>query len=155
MREKAIILERTVQNDLVTIAEIFTKIGAIQPDENTSEELLIVLAYHLHALYNAFENIFMQIAATFENNLDDQTGWHTQLLQRMTLDLTPIRPSVIDQEAYDPLDELRRFRHLFRHSYHIRLDANRLQLVQAKALTLQVVYLEQINLFLSFIRSLQ
>ncbi|MBX3060123.1 MAG: antitoxin, partial [Anaerolineae bacterium] len=141
MREKAIILERTIQNDLATIAEIYTRIAAIQPDVDASEESLIVLAYHLHALYNAFENIFLQIAATFENNLDDQSGWHTQLLQRMTLDLTPIRPAVIDQEAYDPLDELRRFRHLFRHSYHIRLDANRLQLVQAKALALQAVYL--------------
>ncbi|MCL4263000.1 MAG: hypothetical protein KJ069_07280 [Anaerolineae bacterium] len=155
MREKAIILERTVQNDLATIAEIYARIEVIQPDANASEEALIVLAYHLHALYNAFENIFLQIAAAFENNIDEQSGWHSQLLQRMTLDLMPIRPAVIDQEAYDPLDELRRFRHLFRHSYHIRLDANRLQLVQAKALALQTICLKQIQSFLNFVRSLQ
>lgn len=67
----------------------------------------------------------------------------------------PIRPAVINQETYEQLDELRRFRHVFRHSYHIRLDAMRLQLVRARAATLQAAYLEQIENFLNFLRSLQ
>ena len=36
----------------------------------------------------------------------DQAGWHRQLLERMRLDLTPIRPAVIDSEIYDKLDEM-------------------------------------------------
>lgn len=31
----------------------------------------------------------------------DKAGWHRELLQRMRLDLTPLRPAVIDAEAYD------------------------------------------------------
>ena len=48
---------------------------------------MIVIAYRLHSLYIAFENIFRNIAASFENHLD-QAGWHRQLLQRMRLDLS-------------------------------------------------------------------
>lgn len=155
MYEKAIILERSIQTDLDAIEETYAKIEGVQLDEKAGEEPLIVLAYHLHGLYNAFENIFLQIAAAFENNLSDQSGWHTQLLQRMTLNLTPIRPAIINQEAYEHLDELRRFRHVFRHSYHIKLDVTRLQLVQTKAMALQRIYLRQIETFLEFLRSLQ
>jgi DNA-binding CsgD family transcriptional regulator len=64
MREKAIILERSIQTDLVLIEEIYSKIEAIQLDEKAGEESLIVLAYHLHGLYNAFENIFLQYEKT-------------------------------------------------------------------------------------------
>lgn len=40
MREKAIILERTVQNDLATMAEIYARIEVIQPDADASAEAL-------------------------------------------------------------------------------------------------------------------
>ena len=78
-----------------------------------------MLAFRLHSLYNAFDNVFQNIAAAYENTPDDATRWHAQLLQRMRLDLMPVRPAVIDKAAYDALDELRRFRHLFRYAYDV------------------------------------
>jgi HepT-like protein len=51
--------------------------------ESEPQEKLIVFGYRLHSLYNAFENIFRNVAVAFENSLDDRTGWHHQLLQRM------------------------------------------------------------------------
>lgn len=107
MREKAIVLERSIQNDLKAIAEIYEAIGTPSITAATSETDLIVLAYRLHNLYNAFENIFQQIAIIFENSLDDPAHWHAQLLHRMQLDLMPMRPAVIDADAYEKLDELR------------------------------------------------
>jgi hypothetical protein len=41
------------------------------------------------------------------------------------------------------MDELRRFRHLFRHAYGIELDPLRLQLVLAKATVLRAIYGQQ------------
>jgi hypothetical protein len=154
MQQKAIILERTIQNDLATINEIYAKINGRTLD-SADENSLIVLAYRLHSLYSAFENIFHQVAKTFENHLDDQAGWHSQLLQRMQLDLTPIRPAVIDETAYESLDELRRFRHLFRSAYGVDLDPQRLQLVLDKALKLRTVYPQQIETFLEFLQTLK
>ncbi|MCB8942901.1 MAG: hypothetical protein H6658_03890 [Ardenticatenaceae bacterium] len=153
MNEKALILERSIQNDLQAIADIFARLEQVTLSDD--EETLIVIAYRLHSLYMAFENIFQQIATTFENNLGEKSGWHSQLLQRMKLDLTPIRPAVIDDTTYVALDELRRFRHLFRTNYNIDFDRERLQLVLKRAWQLHPLYEAQIGQFLNFLKSLQ
>ena len=114
---------------------------------------LIVSAYLLHNLYTAFENVFRNIAFAFENALDDRSGWHRQLLERMRLDLSPIRPAVIDDAAYVALDELLRFRHLFRSAYSARLDAGRLALVLRAAEELRPLYRPQIERFLEFVKA--
>ena len=69
----------------------------------------------------------------------------------MCLDAMPLRPAVIDDRAYAALDELRRFRHLFRHAYSVKLDARRLQLVLEKAFVLQDLYPSQLQRFLDFL----
>jgi len=56
-----------------------------------NEEQTIVIAYHLHNLYSAFEDVFQRVAETFENQVSDKTRWHAQLLRRMTLDIEGIR----------------------------------------------------------------
>ena len=85
----------------------------------------------------------------------DQAGWHRQLLERMRLDLTPIRPAVIDSEIYDKLDEMLRFRHVFRTLYGYTLDPLRLQIMLRKALELKPLYQSQIERFLQFLRQLE
>jgi hypothetical protein len=159
MSEKYLLLERSIQHDLQIIAQIFKAIATATDSQTEADEAseseLIVLAYRLHNLYNAFENIFQNIATTFENAVDDSARWHAQLLQRMRLDIRPLRPAVIDKAAYETLDELRRFRHLFRHSYDLELDAQRLQLVLTKALQLEPLYQPQMEQFLGFLRALQ
>jgi hypothetical protein len=59
----------------------------------------------------------------------DASRWHALLLQRMTLDIEGVRPKLVGSEAFDCLDELRRFRRFFRSSYGVRLDPQRLRLV--------------------------
>lgn len=66
-----------------------------------------------------------------------------------------MRPAVIDDTAYDALDELRRFRHLFRHAYGVKLDAPRLQLVMHKAMELKKIYGLQFEQFIKFLEGLQ
>jgi hypothetical protein len=73
----------------------------------------------------------------------------------MRLDLTPLRPAVIDAEAYEKLDELRRFRHVFRTMYGPDLDPLRLQVVLRRALELKPLYRDQIGRFLAFLSSLE
>jgi len=124
MSETFLVLERAVQADLDTIARLYAEIGQPGLPEDAPQDQLIVLSYRLHNLYNAFENIFRNVAAVFENHVDEAAGWHSQLLRHMRLDLTPVRPALIDESAYEKLDELRRFRHLFRSAYGVQLDAN-------------------------------
>lgn len=155
MSEKLLLLERSIEADLELIEELYAALGDESPSPAMPEERLIALAYRLHNVYNAFENIFRNVADAFENSLDDQAGWHAQLLQRMRLDLTPVRPALIDDPAYEKLDELRRFRHLFRSAYGVKLDPERLALVFRKARELRPLARAQVTSFLGFVRGLR
>jgi hypothetical protein len=154
MNEKFLVLERNIQSDLEAIDHLYEALGSPELGESESQETMIVVAYRLHSLYTAFENIFRNISALFENQLD-KDGWHRQLLQRMRLDLTPLRPAVIDAEAYERLDEMLRFRHVFRTMYGLDLDSLRLQVVLRKALELKPLYRTQIEKFLQFLREME
>lgn len=155
MREKLLVLERSIEEDLAAIDGLYEALGDAEPGDAEPQESLIVLGFRLHGLYNAFENIFRNVAAAFENSLDDRAGWHQQLLQRMRLDLTPVRPALIDEAAYEKLDELRRFRHLFRSAYGVKLDPLRLAIVLRKARELKPLYRPQIERFLELVRALE
>lgn len=154
MNEKWLVLERKIQEDLGRIEKIYEDLGEPALEEGTPRETVIVAAYRLHNLYSAFENVFRNIAAAFENHLGPD-GWHRQLLQRMRLDLTPLRPAVVDDEAYEKLDELLRFRHLFRTGYGVDLDPLRLQIVLSKARQLRPIYRQQMERFLEHVSSLE
>ncbi len=154
MDAKILILVNSIRRDLGAIAAIYDELDRHPLTMDVGEDTLIVIAYHLHNLYNAFENIFQNIAAVFENSVDDVERWHAQLLERMQLDAMPLRPAIIDDTAYDALDELRRFRHLFRHAYMIDLDPQRLQLVIRKALALKAIYVDQVGHFIDFLQDL-
>jgi len=154
MDDKIIVLVNSIRRDLETIAAIYEALENHPLGTDTPEDTLIVVAYYLHNLYNVFENIFQNIAAVFENSVDDVERWHSRLLERMRLNLMPLRPAVIDDAAYDALDELRRFRHLFRHAYAVRLDPQRLKLVVDKALALKAIYAKQLGQFVDFLQKL-
>jgi hypothetical protein len=154
MNEKFLLLERNLAADLKAIESLYRDLGEPDLGESEEQDRLIVVAYYLHGLYSAFENVFRNIAKAFENQLDP-ASWHQSLLQRMLLDLSPLRPAVLDEEAYEKLDELRRFRHLFRRGYGLRLDSLRLRLVVRKALELKLLYRPQLKRFLEFLVNLE
>ena len=156
MNEKAIILISSIRRDLGAIERMYHALEdhTIEPGSliGIDEDTLIVVAYYLHHLYNAFENIFQNIATLFENSVDEKGRWHAQLLERMNLDALPLRPQVIDDVAFATLNELRRFRHIFRHAYSIEFDVERLTLVLRKALILKGIYRQQLESFQVFLQ---
>ena len=97
------------------------KLSEIQPDEFD----YVALAYTIVNLYNLIENYFLRISKTFENNLDSD-AWHKHLLQRMTLEIEGLRPAFMTEQDYILFNELRAFRHVFRHIYQQELDIARL-----------------------------
>ncbi len=146
-------LKAEIAADLKAIAEIYSALAAYG-NGLTDDERIIVVAYYLHNLYCAFESIFQRVAGVFENHISDKGRWHSELLRRMTLDIEGVRPRLLSDQAYDSLDELRRFRHLFRSAYRMRLDAERLALVYRKAQELEHVYQSDIERFLAFLDTL-
>lgn len=153
MVEQIRLLQAEIRANLASIRQVYQEIDALGPQATGSQQD-IVLGYYIHVLYGLFENLFVQIAEQFGNNIADTAQWHTQLLKRMTLDIKPIRPPVISQETYICLNELRSFRHLFRNAYLLQFDPERLNLVLREALTLESIYEAEMNAFLDFLEQL-
>ncbi len=151
MSEKLLVLKRSIESDLQVIEDLYTKLQSPPLTVDIPEDTLIGVAYRLHNIYSAFENIFTNIAASFENSIDSSGHWHAQLLKRMRLDTMPLRPAVIDERMYIALNEMRQFRHLFRHAYAVILDVDRLNFVLRKGWDLRDAYPNQIGQFLEFL----
>ncbi len=123
-------LSAVIENDIRAIKGMTHKLSAIHaslnPDSFTE---LAGAAYLLHNIYNALENSFEQISRSFENHVKDASKWHKELLGKMFLEIPGIRPAVFPQALRGILNELRGFRHVFRHSYDFEIDPKKLQFV--------------------------
>lgn len=86
------------------------------------------LAYQLHNLYGACEQLFELIARAFENQIDGRR-YHVDLLRRMRMDITGVRPALLSETVERDLNELRAFRHLFRHAYGVDLNPRKVRAV--------------------------
>lgn len=106
--------------------ELIDKIlNGIKSADTSGEEKTVYLGYLLHNLYCAFEDLFQEIARTFENRLEDPSKYHRELLKRMAIEIPKIRPKVLSPESFQILDQLRGFRYVFRHSYMYKLSADK------------------------------
>jgi len=117
----ALTLAALIRSSLVSIDRIEDHVSQLNLN-NLSAAELDSLGYSLHNIYNALENSFEQISLTFENHVRDRTRWHRELLDKMFLDIKPLRPAVLPKQLRSVLSDLLGFRHLFRHAYEFKLD---------------------------------
>ena len=106
----------------VELSQLIASLAAPKP----SFRDMVAVAYLLHNIYCALENAFEQISRTFENHLTDPAQWHRELLAKMFLEIPTVRPAVLPADLRGFLNDLRGFRHLFRHSYDFQLDPEKL-----------------------------
>jgi hypothetical protein len=106
------------------------------------------LGYKLHNLYCAFEDLFKIVARHFENSVEDIARYHKELLKRMSFTIEDVRPALLSEESFRLLDELRMFRHIFRHAYAYDLQYEKLKPVIKSADMLRGLYKREIERFL-------
>lgn len=150
MKEPIKLLKADIAADEQVIARLYEALAGTWDRPDTPEQAIVV-GYYLHNLYMGFAHIFERVAEMFENQIADKSQWHAQLLRRMSLDIPEMRPRLISDEAYECLDELRRFRHVFRSAYTIRLDADRLKLAISRARRLRELYPAEFSRFQTFL----
>lgn len=146
-KERLTLLKTDIELQIREIENIYTKLeGRRRTKGIVGTESM---AYQLHNLYCAFEDLFKIVANAFENHIRDGSKYHTELLKRMTISIEGIRPPVLSQESYLLLDNLRSFRHLFRHAYSYELDARKVRIVMEDVVKLKAIYRKEINTFLN------
>ena len=133
------LLKAEVEDLYGQIDQIYARIEERHSEFGNRTESLDSMGYQLHNLYCAFEQGFEIIAQFFENNIAGER-YHTDLLRRMRLTIEGIRPACISEEAFTLLDELRRFRHFFRHAYLSELDFEKLAHLVEIAEKVRVVF---------------
>lgn len=145
-KERLSLLRASIKAQGTEIERIFEKIEERRRGEG--EANLESLAYQLHNLYCAFEDLLKIVADFFENHIDDSAHYHSALLWRMKMPIEGVRPVLLSETSYKLLDSLRAFRHVFRHAYSYELDPKKLELVVEDALKLRGLYQGETDRFL-------
>ena len=140
------VLKSDIQAEMTAIERIFGTLAPADADLTDNKEAIVV-GYSLHNLYNAFESIFRLVTEAFENHIPDTSRWHSLLLDRMSREIEGVRPRLLS----DALDELRRFRHLFRHLYRYDLEAEGVAKALTQAHRLRAVCLDDLRDFIAFL----
>ena len=71
------------------------------------------------------------ISQHFENRLGSDR-WHTDLLQKMTLEIKGVRVAAVSEAAFPPLLQLLQFRHFKRNYFELEPDWDRLDFLVGK-----------------------
>ena len=157
MKEKIKVLIADIKDDLNSLKKIKSDydlyMKKIDSDSVPDHFDKMIIGYLMHNFYSGCENIFLNIAKVFENNIDQQS-WHKSILKRMKLDIDDIRPAVISNELFKLLDDFRAFRHVFRHIYSDELDWEKEKIVANKFNRTFDLFLKEINDFIKFLEEL-
>ncbi|MGD1904611.1 MAG: hypothetical protein ACFB0C_01300 [Leptolyngbyaceae cyanobacterium] len=123
---------------------------ALSPE---NPEKLESVAYQIHNFYGAVEDLLKLVATYCENNIADASRWHSLLLRRMTQPIEGVRPSFLSLSTYDNLNQLRAFRHFFRHAYGVPLDFEQLRSNLERVLAVKPLLEQDCDRFLQHLRS--
>ncbi len=155
MKEKIAILKSEIDRDEKRLTTLFQRFDKSYGEFLASDEYskLVESAYYVSQLYSGFENIFKNIASAFENNIE-QDAWHKSLLERISLDIEGIRPALLSEESFQCLNELRAFRHFFRHAYGTDIEKEKFKIVADKVAIINDLFKKEIAQFISFLNKL-
>ena len=140
-----------VSAQIKEIEKIYRAIEDREKGAKTDQATLESLGYKLHNLYCAFEDLFKIVAQYFENQIEDVARYHKELLRRLSLSIEGVRPALISEKTYKLLDELRAFRHFFRHAYSYELRYEKIVPTLESAYQLKGLYQKDTGQFLNTI----
>ena len=122
------------------------KVAAIEKQRATAEAVESA-GYWMHNLYCAFEDLFKLVAGFWENSLSTNGEYHIHLLKRMLIEIEGVRPGLLSSAGYKILNELRGFRHVFRHAYSYGLDKERISALLRKVLDSRDIVINDLQTF--------
>jgi len=94
--------------------------------ETIPREALALIAIDLHSYYTKVEGLLERILISFEGQAPRGESGHVGLLRVAGLTIPGVRPAIFSEQTREVLDELRKFRHFFRHAYALDLRADKL-----------------------------
>lgn len=97
-----------------------------EKDPENRDSHVTAVASILQSIYNGYEKILEMLIKAIDGELPAARDYHTALLKRASTPIPEIRPSIITEKTFNILDNIRRYRHVFRRIYHYQLKADRI-----------------------------
>ena len=101
------------------------------PALGRTDNSALIVAGLLENYYTCLETAFLRISHFFENSLSEGR-WHTELLEKMTLNIEGVRMPAVSTDNYGNLLELLKFRHFRRYYFEAGYDWDRLDFLVRK-----------------------
>jgi hypothetical protein len=126
---KLVRLRKELAADIASLRRIEAELNellAAWPTKATDRASLALAAVDLHGWYTGWETALERIARAVDQSVPAGVDWHTELLRQAMTDIPGLRPAVLAEHLLGELEELRKFRHFFRHAYRVELDGSKL-----------------------------
>ena|SRR5579863_7466480 len=149
--DKYAILLGYFDKQLIFVTRLYDEVIVV---DITQYEKRYFFAMRVQQFYTALEDLFKQIAKSFENHIENMSNFHKELLARMNTEIPEIRPAVISNKSLLILDKLRSFRHFIRHAYDCELDEGELAILQKRLKEEYPLVESDLKQFRSFVLSL-
>ena len=132
---------------ILKVYSILEKKKVVFDKEPVAREMVESTGYWLHNLYSAFEDLFKLTAGFWDNNVKINGDFHVNLLKRMLVHIEQVRPALISEESYQFFNELRGFRHVFRHAYSFGMDDERVSFLLFRVLKKKELLMQDLQKF--------
>jgi hypothetical protein len=122
-------LANRIQQELGELEQVCQRVevGWQRAKRSGDDYYLDGVALNLHGVYNGLERLFELIATTIDGQKPAGEHWHQTLLQQMAQEQPHIRPAIISSAVYQPLDDLRGFRHVVRNIYTFKFNPTKIE----------------------------
>ncbi len=141
-------LAAEVESELASLAALDEELAnAPQQDDIYS---LRARGSILHDFYNGVERVFVRIARELNGGVPRGDQWHRDLVDDMTLEISEVRPAVIDRSLAQALGEYLRFRHVFRNVYGGVLEAERMASLEKRLPETLAAFRDRVQAFVAW-----
>ena len=82
------------------------------------------LADGIQAIYTGLESILEAIANEIDGYMPQGDSTHANLVDGMAVEVSEVRPAVLNERTRELMHNVRRFRHVVRHRYALELKTN-------------------------------
>lgn len=124
-----------------------------EKDPENIDSHIKAIAGSLHSIYTGYESIIERIVRALDGETPLGKDYHLKLLRRAITEIPHCRPSIITRETFIILDELRTYRHKFRHIYIYMISPSRIIELAEQGIKSFESFNRDIEKFKEFLRS--
>lgn len=151
MEAIAVDVENEIKRVGIEVDAIKRKLSRLQSErdpENVDSHLTAIAAI-MQSIYNGYERILEMLIKAIDGDLPVARDYHSALLRRASSSVPDVRLPIIDEKTFDILDDIRRYRHVFRKIYHYQLKPGRVQELAEMGIKSYSIFKDDVEGFIS------